>query len=107
SASQAGQWRVLHHSAAAAEDRGADQGNREPGPPRLRLQLPGCGTVPWARRQAGLAPDMSNGASAPAEPAPINRSRLTDPVRTRLSQQRGSAILLVISSEHTGADPTP
>ena len=79
-AAAARQRGILHHPAAVAEDRGTDQGNREPRPTGVCLQLSGRGAVPRAGRHADPAPDMSGGASAPAEPVPINPSRLPDRV---------------------------
>jgi len=73
-----GPWRVLHHPAAPAENRGAGQGDGEPGAAGVCRQLSGGGPVPRAGRRADPAPDVSRGACAPVQPVPINPLRLPD-----------------------------
>ena len=75
-----GQRRGLHHLAAIADDRGADQGDREPSQAGVRRQLSGCRVVPWVGWRADLAANVRDGADAPVEPLPINLLRLTDTV---------------------------
>ena len=75
-----GQRRILHDPTAVIEDRRADQGNRQPDQAGVRGKLPRRRTVPWLAWCADPAPNVSGGASAPAESHLINLQRLTDTV---------------------------
>ena len=59
----AGDWRVLHHSVAVAEDCRADQGDHDPDQAGVRRQLSGCCVVPRIGWCADPAPNVSGGAS--------------------------------------------